>query len=224
MYFANFCSVADIEKVDTNHSIPDACVRLWVIADFLVLKELQDEAVNILEKYCDERVKALCPFTCHAQKPDGAFTFALRDCTALLPELFRGVEAAYKQHPHSEPCQQVLINFFYAVRATVFGQTSFIHAVSKAPPQFSQELFIATIEGRVSRWTPEKLSGFYYWQRVGNCTSCNDPANKHSESAFIDPSMSGLSEFDRAVNVSWRCTPCFKKHGFGRVPVDGERR
>lgn len=202
--------------------MPDACVRLWVIADFLVFIELQNEAVNILERYCDEKMKAICTMT-RDQNEDGTYYLGLSSCKTILPELFRGVETAYAQYPHSVPCQQVLINFIYAVRAILFREPSFTHAASKAPPQFSQELFIATIEGRVSKWTPKKLPEVYDWAYEDNCTYCKRPADEQLESAMIDPSMSGLSEPDRVFNIAWSCTPCFQKHGFDRVPEDGEK-
>lgn len=209
--------------MNTNHSVPDACVRLWVIADFLVFKELQNEAVNILERYCDEKMKAICTMTRDKNEENDTYSLGLGRCKTIFPELFRGVETAYAQYPHSVPCQQVLINFFYALRAILFCEASFTHAASKAPPQFSQELFIATIEGRVSKWTPKKLPKVYDWACKNYCTYCKKPANEHLESAMINPSMCGLSETDRVFHLAWCCTPCFQKHGFDRVPEDGEK-
>lgn len=209
--------------MNTNDSVPDACVRLWVIADFLVLKELQNEAVNILERYCDEKLKAICTITRVDNEENDTYHHELPSGKTLLPELFRGVETAYAQHPHSVPCQQVLINFFYAVRATLFCEPSFTHAVSKASPQFSQELLIATIEGRVSKWTPKKLSKVHDWAFKGNCTYCKKPTVERLKSAVMDPSMSGLPETDRVYDIAWRCASCFERHGFERPPADGEK-
>lgn len=209
------CSVVTIEKLDTNDSLVDACVRLWVIADFLVLKELQSEAVNILENYCDEKLKAMCA----VDRDENRMKIPPPDYKVVLAQLFRGVETAYTQYPHSTPCQQVLISFFYALRARIFGSASFALAVSKAPLQFSHELFLATITGRVSKWTLEKSSEFSHRKRQGNCTYCNDPTVMHRESYVMDPSTSGVSSNDNALSVSWRCTPCFEQHGFERVPA-----
>lgn len=214
------CSVVNIEKLDTNDSLVDACVRLWVIADFLVLEILQNEAVNNLQKYCDEKMKARCVVV-RSGDSNSKWTSTFPNYQIFLSQLFRGVETAYTQYPHSVPCQQVLIDFFYAARNVVFGTAGFTQAMSKAPLQFSHELFMATIEGRVSKWGPcEKMSDFRHWKRSGNCTSCEAPAVKDCKSYLVDPTMSGLSVTDRAMDVAWRCTACFEKHGFERVLVD----
>lgn len=199
----------------------DACLRLWVIADFLVLEELQNEAVNILEDYCDEKVKALCSL---ALNENNMMKPAVPDFGVLLAQLFRGVETAFTQYPHSVPCQQVLISFFHAVRTPVFGRSEFACAVSKAPLQFSHELLGAIVEGRVSKWTPKKLSDFALWVSMGNCTFCKAPRTLDYTSFSVDPSMSGLSKKDIARSVSWRCTPCLEKHGFKSVHADEEKR
>lgn len=212
--------VVNINLLDTNDSLVDAWVRVWVISDFLVLKELQKEAINGLEKYCDEKVKALFEMVCDNKHKITRPKF--EGHKVLLPQLFRGVETAYSQYPHSVPCQQVLVDFFYAVRAIMFRRAEFIRVVSKAPLQFSQELFIATIKGRVSRWTPEKVTDFHYTSRTGNCTFCKDPSEKHRESWSVDPSLSGVASSDKALSISWRCTPCVEKHGFDCVAADEE--
>lgn len=215
LLLTRLCPVVNIEKLDTNDSVADACVRLWAIADFLILIELKDEAISILENYCDEKVKAICPI-----REDSKLFWNSHDCDVLLLQLFRGVETAYTQYPHSVPCQQVLINFFHGVRALVFGRQSFSRAMSKAPLQFSHELFMATISGRESKWTHEKLSDFKAVVRTGNCTFCEDSEDEHPRSFLVDPSMSKLAKAERSHKVRWRCNPCFSKHGFERCRVD----
>lgn len=214
LLLTKLCPVVNIEKLDTNDSVADACVRLWAIADFLILKELKDEAIKILETYCDEKMKMICPI--RENKP---FSNS-RNCDVLLLQLFRGVETAYTQYPHSVPCQQALVNFFHGIRALVFAKQSFFRAMSKAPLQFSHELFMATIGGRESRWTLEKLSDFKSVVRTGDCTCCKDNLDNHPRSFVVDPSMSELSKAERSHKVRWRCDSCFEKHGFERYRVD----
>lgn len=150
----------------------DACIRLWVIADFLALKELQDDAVAILQEHCDEKAKLLCLFEC------GWRMFSSLDSggyEALLAQMFCGVKTAYTHHPHSVPCQQVLVSFFHNTRAFAFGTKGFYTAMSNAPLQFSHDLFMATIGGGAGMVSAEK-SEYRHPQQGGNCTGCGIPA------------------------------------------------
>lgn len=192
----------------------DACVRLWVIADFLALKELQNEAVIILEEHCDEKLRALCS----VEEDAVHLKMAEEEYDALLTNLFRGVETAYMNSPHSVPCQQVLIDFFHAVRKVLFGDASFIGAMSKAPVQFSHELLMAVISGRASRWTLTKRSEYFGMKPTGHCTFC-DSKRCHGSWA-VDPSMSELNLQDLVHRVSWRCGACVQEHGLKRSPTD----
>lgn len=214
--FANFCSVADnIEKIDTNDSVADACVRLWVIADFLIFKELKNEAVTILQKHCDEKAKLMCVL-----HDDGARLFPASkedDSKFAIQRLFRGVDTAYAQHPHAVPCQKILINFFHGNRAFLFGSSKFHIPMSKAPLQFSHELFMATIGCGTSKSSVEE-SEFYRPERAGNCTCCNDDVDKHPGPWAVQPPKGG-----RALKVPWRCIPCFKQHGFDGAQASDER-
>lgn len=214
--FANSCPVANnIEELNTNDSVVDACVRLWVIADFFTFKELQDEAVAILEKHCEEQMNVLCVI---GERGDN-MVIGEQEYQILLAQLFRGIETAYEQYPHSVPCQQVLVSLFHAVRVSVFSDRMFSVAMSKAPHQFSHELLMATIDGRQSKWVLAKHSEFLYLERNGDCSGCRKKhSDKEIRSWVIDPS--GQSIFDLSINTPWRCISCFEKHGF--KPVDFE--
>lgn len=212
------CLVVNIEKANTNDSVPDACVRLWAIADFWVLKELENEALTILDNYCDEKVKAICAMDKY-DRP----SLTPHDYDILLVQTFRGVETAYTTYQHSVPCQQVLVSFFHGIRLIVFAKQAFLRVMSEAPPQFSHELFMATIGGRESKWALQTVSAFNLYRRTGGCTSCKARKRKHPESYVVDPSMSEQYIIDKAHNFLWRCIPCFEKHGFKRVREDDER-
>lgn len=212
------CLVVNIEKADTNDSVPDACVRLWAIADFLVLKELESEAITILDSYCDEKVKAICAIV-----EDHKHSLTPHDYDALFMQMFRGVETAYTKYQHSVPCQQVLVSFFHGIGLIVFAKQSFLRAMSTAPPQFSHELFMATFGGRESKWALQTVPEFNLFKRTGGCTSCKARKRKHPESYVLDPSMSEQYMIDKARSFLWRCNPCFEKHGFKRVREDEER-
>lgn len=219
--FANFCPVANnIEKLNTNDSVIDACVRLWVIADFFILEELQDAAVAILEEHCDEKMKVLC--VAGDRGKDMFIEICLRenDFEVLLAQLFRGVETAYEKYPHSMPCQQVLVSFFHAVRFFLFADSSFSRSMSKAPHQFSHELLMATIDGRESKWVSAKNSEFLHLARMGNCTGCNVGGNRQLERWAIDPS--GESKQVWELRTPWRCISCFERHGLKHVDSEDE--
>lgn len=217
--FVNISPVAkNIKELDTNDSVIDACVRLWVIADFFMLQELKDEAVGILEKHCDEMMKAMCFVG------DQRETMAISDheFDALLAQLFRGVETAYTQFPHSVLCQQVLVSFSHAIRFSVFGTRAFSHLMFKAPLQFSHELFMATLNGRVSKWVSQADSEYDFQFRQGSCTGCNQLIGEYRGTWVVDSSMKQESRDHWQLHVPWRCISCFEKYGLGYVCAENE--
>lgn len=188
--FSNVDPVVNIEKLNTNDSMVDACVRLWVIADFLVLKELQSEAMTILEKYLDEKLQALC-----ISGPVGDEIFMSdKDYCILLAQLFCGIETAYTTYPHSVPCQQLLVDFFHAARTIVFCTEAFSDVMSNAPRQFSHELLMATIDGRQSKWVRSEELEFRFLQKKDGCTGCGKlESNDHGSQPWaVDPSVGAI--------------------------------
>lgn len=183
------------------------------MADFLVFKELRDEAVNILRKYCAEKMKAISVFGDedeHMVTPEDEYA-------VLLAQLFRGVETAYTRYPHSVPCQQILIDFFHAVRIFAFGTSSFSHLISAAPHQFSHELLLATINGRCSKWVLNNESEYKSIEPQGKCTGCDQLIKKYRGPWAVDTVMREETLEDWTLGVPWRCVPCFEKHGLDRV-------
>lgn len=219
---ANFYPVvSNIEKIDTNGSLVDACIRLWAIADFLIMKDLEEKAVALLQKYCDEKVEQLCVVECYGTAmflaPDG------RSYETVLTQLFRGVETAYTKYPHSMPCQQVLVGFFHKTRATVFGSPEFHRCMSKASLKFSHELFMTTIGGRASNWSSND-SEFKTLRRNGTCTRCNNVFEAQGHGWVVDPSMRhGLFGNDWALTVDWCCISCSQKQGFEDVSLEEKK-
>lgn len=210
--------------IDTNDSLVDACVRLWAIADFLLMKELEKEAVDILKRYCADKAKQMCVMD-HAVYETNAMFFAPDGVSyeALLAQLFCGIETAYSNYPHSVPCQQVLVDFFHRTRAFVFSSRKFHCCLYKASRQFSHELFMATIGGRESEWYIGD-SEYNCLERKGNCTRCNDGIEKHISDWVVDPSMRhGRLRNGWGLNVRWHCIPCSRKTGFGAVSSEEEK-
>lgn len=218
--------VNDIEKLNTNDSLVDACVRLWAIADFFVLKELQSEAINILEKYCEEKIKVLNlvddDYGELNSVENDSVCVSDEEYDLLLKQLFRGVNTAYKQYPHSVPCQQILISLFHAARYVVFPSSEFSSGVSKAPSQFAQELFMAIIDGRKSKWVTHDDPGFN-WEFVaqGRCTGCRMRLDDYRGPWAVDPSSNPEAP-EWVLDVDWRCKPCLEKYGFD--PVNKARK
>jgi hypothetical protein len=185
----------------------DACVRLWVIADFLVFKELQHEAVRILENHCEEKARALCVY----EIPWSGHNSAMADdeLDATLEKLFRGVHTAYTQYRHSLPCQKVLIDLFYAIRFSVFQKPNFRGILATAPTQFSHELLMATIGGRKSKWAWNMPMEYQPHHQFSHCTMCNKNPEEADQWA---PDLSIPESIE--INLSWRCIPCLEKYGF----------
>ncbi|KAL1862920.1 hypothetical protein Daus18300_008250 [Diaporthe australafricana] len=100
-----YSGVVDIEKVINNDSVIDACVQLWNIADFLMYKELENDALTILTKYCDAKVEALCFVN---ETKDTKFDIKTSGYEELIAQVFHGIKTAYTQYPHAKPCHEVV--------------------------------------------------------------------------------------------------------------------
>lgn len=200
-------------KLNTHDSLVDACVRLWAIADFLVFKELQNEAMRIIDRYLDDKLKEIC-----VNNPaDDEMRMPKKHYEVLLAQIFRGIETAYTTYPHAVPCQQILIDFFHAARVIVISTKAFLGVLKNAPRQFSHDLFIAIIDGRESKWVIHEGSWLNLrLKQQGNCTGCQVQVEDHDGSWAVDPSGS-TNSLDLALDVDWRCTSCVEKHGFDRV-------
>lgn len=200
-----YSGAVDVEKLNTNDSLVDACVRVWVIADFLVLKELQTEAIKLLEEHFDEKMKVMCVMDANDEP---AADMALLDFNTFLDQTFAGITTAFTTYPHSSPCQDVLVSFFHAIRAAVFGSKDFSLFMAHAPHEFSHELLMATLDGKQSKWVHDgEGSEYRRLERNDECTGCGCPNDIPQTRWAVNPRFSGSNL------VFWRCISCHKEKG-----------
>lgn len=94
-------------------------IQLWAIADFFLLKSMQQDCLEEFQTYLENEMLATTDL-----KAQPNFTE-----DALFEELEQGIAAAYHKYPHAEPCQRLLVHYAFTSRIQSLRQEAFLEII-----------------------------------------------------------------------------------------------
>lgn len=190
-----------------------AFVKLWVAADFFVFNQLMNEATTLIETYFDEKLAkiALSYTNLDVNSPNYIDSF--------LDQLFKGVASAFSKSPHSRPCQKLIVDFIHAGRFFFYANGKFRNLLACASQHFAHKVFLATVQGNISRWTGPEGCYSEYDSIVPfgrTCSHCCKEGGLISNQWICDPFVLSArpENFSLFIKTRWRCREWVREHGF----------